>query len=487
MSSRPADPARPTPARRWSRPLLIAGAGAVLVATGIASMRRAADARLRTPAPAVVAAGSDSTPVQRAEARDAAERRQIEADIDFFSRRASEDPSGGADLANLAALFLQRGRESGDPEDALRAEQAARRSLRNREQRNGRASVVLASSLLSQHRFRDALTIADTLVASSPETGAYRALRGEVELELGAYAAADTTFRALEWRVREPSIGPRYVRWLELRGQPDSARAVLTRALADASAAGTMNAEQLAWYWLRLGDLAARQGHVVDAEDAYRSGLEVRPEDHRVLAALARLAAGSGQWARAVDYGERSVAVALDPGTLATLSDAHAAIGDSAKAREYAHALDVAVLRQPGAYHRAWSLFYLDHGLHVATVARKVREELHDRKDVYGYDLMAWALHRQGRDAEARPYATLALSAGTQDALLFYHAGMIALGAGDRDGARTLLATALRINPFFQPLQPALARAALAELWPRDTLPVHAPAVVVASRQSDAR
>jgi Tfp pilus assembly protein PilF len=136
------------------------------------------------------------------------------------------------------------------------------------------------------------------------------------------------------------------------------------------------------------------------------------------------------------------------------------------------------VLRQPGAYHRAWSLFLLDHDRHVATVARKIREELKTRHDVYAYDLLAWSLHRQGRDREAAQAMTSALREHTQDAQLFYHAGVIARSLGDTARARAMLERALAVNAYFHPSAVAEARAALASL--------SAPAVV-ASLPSAAR
>jgi hypothetical protein len=42
-----------------------------------------------------------------------------------------------------------------------------------------------------------------------------------------------------------------------------------------------------------------------------------------------------------------------------------------------------------------------------------------------------------------------ALSLGTRNALFWFHAGMIRLGLGDREGARSDLARALDTNPDF--------------------------------------
>jgi predicted Zn-dependent protease len=80
------------------------------------------------------------------------------------------------------------------------------------------------------------------------------------------------------------------------------------------------------------------------------------------------------------------------------------------------------------------------------------------RRDVYGYDLLAWAAFKAGRLPEARHAAAAALSQGTEDASISYHAGMIALAAGDSAQARTLLGAALGLNPRFNPTQATIAR-----------------------------
>ena len=75
---------------------------------------------------------------------------------------------------------------------------------------------------------------------------------------------------------------------------------------------------------------------------------------------MAKLEGARHEWQKAIDFGERAVAVSFDPATLGVISDAYAALGDSAKANEYAHAMEVAVSKQATAYHRAWSLFLLE-------------------------------------------------------------------------------------------------------------------------------
>jgi tetratricopeptide (TPR) repeat protein len=167
------------------------------------------------------------------------------------------------------------------------------------------------------------------------------------------------------------------------------------------------------------------------------------------LGGLARLAAARGEWQQAIEYGNEAIAIQLDPATLGTISEAYAALGDRAQASQYARAMATSALKQPGPIHRAWGLFLLDHGSKsdVDRVLAKTRIEMRTRHDVYGYDLLAWALHKQGRAAAARAAMLHALAQHTEDAQLFYHAGMIERALGNVDGARTYLTQAAAMNP----------------------------------------
>lgn len=355
-------------------------------------------------------------------------------DIEYFSTRARRDPTGGSDLARVGSLYLARARETGDPRDIEQAERAARQSLKNRPERNGPAAQVLQASLIAQHRFDEALRYAVRARDDDPQNPALRAAVGEIQMELGMYDSARTSFADLRVALGDPSVAPRLARWAELNGDGEKARRLLRAALATVLTLPEVPSEQVAWYWLRLGDVELRMENFTSADSAYRAGLAVRQNDYRLLSAIAHSALLQGNASRAIAYGERAIAVTLEPTTLGTLSGAYMLAGDSVRAAEYARVLDVVVLQQPGAYHRAWSLFLLDNGRHTGTVARKIREEMKTRRDVYAYDLLAWSLHREGRHDEAARTMQLALQLGTKDPLLARHARAIAranTGAGN--------------------------------------------------------
>ena len=417
--------------------LLTVAAGIAAAVGGVGGSSRAAEAtRLR-----------EAVRSQRA----SAVRR--DADIAFFARRVARDSIGAADRSRLAALYLRRARETGDFADYRRAEELARRSLALRVAHNANTYVVLASALLAQHRFNEARAAARALNARDSGVAAHQALLAEIDLELGDYDAARVLFDSL-WPARhELAIAPRLARWAEITGRTDVARRLLEGALDEARSRRDLPAEQLAWFELRVGDLALRNGRLPEAEYALRAGLDVFPGDYRLLAGLARLEAARGRWRQAIQDGEDAIATVPDPATFGLVSDAYAQLGDTARAAEYGHAMEIAVAGQPGQWHRAWSLFLLDHDRRVAEVLAQVDAELATRRDIYGYDLRAWALHKAHRDREAWAPMARALAQGTADAQLLYHAGVITRALGDSAAARDYLARARSVNPYYRPAE----------------------------------
>jgi tetratricopeptide (TPR) repeat protein len=100
----------------------------------------------------------------------------------------------------------------------------------------------------------------------------------------------------------------------------------------------------------------------------------------------------------------------------------------------------------------------------VKEALRLALVELESRKDIYGYDAAAWAYYKNGKSEEAQSLMDQAMSLGTPDAYLYYHAGMIALELGDEAQARAYLEQALAINPHFSILYADEARRTLQTL-----------------------
>jgi tetratricopeptide (TPR) repeat protein len=345
-------------------------------------------------------------------------------DIEFYARRLSEDPESATDRVTLAKLLFTRSRITGSVSDLTRAEELARESIAGRAQRNYGAFELLASILMARHEFGEARAVARQLDSLNPGTPSHLALLGEIELELGDYDSAAKHFGAIQYDGRNFTTGARLARWYELTGRLGKARTFLKHSIAKVDRRDDLPREQVAWFHYRLGDLELRAGNTAAADSAFLRSLDRNPEDSRALGGLARSAFARGEWQRAIEFGERATAAQLDPETLGVVSAAYRKLGNKEQASSYAKAMSASALEQPGPIHRAWGLFLLDHGTanDRARVLKLARQELEDRRDIYGHDLLAWALYRNGQIVEARVEMQLALAQGTEDVMLADHA-----------------------------------------------------------------
>jgi tetratricopeptide (TPR) repeat protein len=215
-----------------------------------------------------------------------------------------------------------------------------------------------------------------------------------------------------------------------------------------------------------VGALAFQAGDVAAATRAYEAALESWPGSPQAAAGLGRALAAQGRLPDAIRMYERAVAGAPQPDSLAALGDLLTLAGrtDEAQVR-YDQVRGIAAIEaEAGLYNRALVLYFANHDESVDRAVSMAAAELEDRPDAYGWDAYAWALHAAGRLAEAEEAMARALSFGTQDTLLEYHAGMIAAANGRSADAARLLHAALERNPGFDPLQAERARRTLASL-----------------------
>ena len=384
--------------------------------------------------------------------------------IAFWSKRVVGDVSAYIDLTLLGHAYARKARETSDVGYYLRAEAAIRRALRvNPEYVEAEAS--LSAVLLSLHEFDKALAIARP-IADNPRGLQALATLGDANLALGQYGRARATYNRLLAFAATPGAYSRLAVLADLDGDTDQALTLMGRAATLAEESGDYG-ESLAWYSYQLGELSFRAGRVGAAEQHYRAALHIFGDCPLALAGLAKARAARGDDEAAIDLYRRATEIVPQPDYLAALGDVYAATGHAKKAHEqYATVEFIARLAKVNrqVYNRQFANFYSDHDLRLGQAYRLALSELHLRKDVYGYDAAAWASYKNGKLVQAQRLIVRALSRGTHDPKLSYHAGMIAKAQGRTAEARRLLTEALRINPRFDLLQAPVARAALDEL-----------------------
>lgn len=392
------------------------------------------------------------------------DRRSRDDQLRVWSIALRADSNSALALAQLAGLNVQKARETGLESFYPVAETMARRSLGLRTHRNARTFVVLASSLLAQHRFAEAREAAAAALELEPETPQYRALLAEIDMELGDYGAAARGFMGLGGYRAHLSIGPRLARWDEVNGRVMSARRTLQELVAQAGLRRELPREQLAWFHFRLGDHYRRHGSPRRARASYEAALAINPDDYRAHKGLAELELARERADIALTHARVAVRQSRTPETLLTLAGVLREMRDSVAAAAIEVEVEAAIGGEGGSFERAWHSYRLELAAPSAALVQLLEREARERGDVQGHDLLAWAYYKAARLPEARVASARALRSGTSDAAVWYHAGIISHAAGDIPRARAYLREALRLNPRFHRRHGRHARSVLRSL-----------------------
>jgi tetratricopeptide (TPR) repeat protein len=370
-------------------------------------------------------------------------------------------PDDARALAALGVALVQQARLNTDPTAYPKAEEALARSLAL--QPVGNLDALLGRGLLdlARHDFVGALRWGRRAVALNPSGGAGYGVEGDALLELGRYRRAFRTFQTMVDTDPDASAYARASYALELRSEV--ARAIAAMELAREAAA---TREDAAWASTQLGDLYASSARLELAGREYRRAIALAPSYVPPRAGLAKIALAHGRTDEAVRRLAWVVARSPLPEYVVALGDLYAVTGDRDLAEEqYALARAERELFQANGVNvdLELALFDADHGS-PRLALRAARAEWRRRHSVHVADALAWALHANGRDAEALRYSELAMRLGTRNAMFLYHAARIHLALGRASIARDLLAEALRTDPNFSYLHAADAARLLERL-----------------------
>jgi tetratricopeptide (TPR) repeat protein len=382
----------------------------------------------------------------------------VESAIRFLEDRVSRDPDDFIAFNKLAGYYLQRQRETGGLNYLELATRAARASLAAIPAETNKGGLAaLAQSEYASHEFASARDHALQLAELDPAKSYPYQILGDAFLELGDYDKAAKAFGQMN-RFGGGSVGAetRLARAALLRGHIGEATRRLSGALAVALAQEPPAPEAAAWIRWQLGEFAFSTGDYKKAEEHYRDSLTTLPNYYRALASLSRARAAQGDLVGAIQGYERVIEIIPDPMFVAALGDLYKLTGHDREAQsQYAIVERIGKLSAISGtlYNRQLAVFYADHDIKAEESYESAAREYETRRDIYGADAVAWTALKAGKIDVAQAAIKDALRLGTLDAKLQYHAGMIALAAGDRATARDYLSRSLKLNPQFDPLQ----------------------------------
>jgi len=385
----------------------------------------------------------------------------LEQTITTLQAHLADVPGDYVAWSTLGLAYVQQAKVTVNAAFYPKAEGVLKRSLAINQADNFLADAGLAALANARHDFAAAKQHALDGLQINPYSDVLYGALSDAETQLGEYDAAFAAAqRMVDLSPDTSSLARASYTW-ELRGDIEQATALMQHALDDAPTGANR-----AFAEFCLGELAFNSGDANAALGHYRAALDASPGDSAALRGKAKAEAALGQFLTATADYATVVEQTPEPSYLIEYGELLQSLGRTDEA-EQQYAVFAATQRlfaangvEPDA---DATLFYADHG-DPAQALESAERGIRTRPFVVMHDAYAWALHVNGRDAEALAEADAALSTGMDNALFQYHRGMIELALGNKAEARPALERALAINPNFSPLAAPIAESTVSEL-----------------------
>ena len=367
--------------------------------------------------------------------------------IELAHKLIEKNPNEPQGYNDLALALSQRARETSDTsfyDQGLKAlEESFKISKDNFEGRKVQAWIFLG-----KHEFAKAQVAAKELNQQMPDDLMTYAMLTDANIELGNYKEAE---EAAQWMLNLRSADVRgltrgaYLR--ELFGNIDGAIAFFMESYQRTP---PNESEGRAWILTQMAHLNLMKGQVETAEKILDEALLLFPGYHYALAQMAEVKEAQGKNGEAVDLLRQRFAKASHAENLYSLVVMLEKTGQNEEAKMLGQRFEQMALKEMLIWdnsNRELIFYYIEQKKDPAAALKVAQLESSRRHDIYTLDAYAWALHANGEDPPAYEQLKKALEVGIRDAKLFYHAGVIAAAAGDRNGSIKFFRQCVELNP----------------------------------------
>jgi tetratricopeptide (TPR) repeat protein len=356
-------------------------------------------------------------------------RADLDRTVKELKVRLAAHPGDVRSAVVLADALVRQTRVTGNAGLAMQAEKILKKALTD-DPGNYDASRAMVSVYLAQHRFREAVTLAEKNRDHRPYDPLNYGMIGDGLLELGEY---DRAFDAFDRMMQLRPSAASYARVAYARELQGNLRGALESMKLAADATDASDREGLAWAQAQIGDIHFQLSDWHQAKVAYSDASRAFPGHPHAVTGYAKVLAAEGDTDAALGLLQDLQRTSSTPDLAARIGDLLEALGRHAEA-ERQFALAEAGWRSDVSEPKSLARFLADHG--KADAAVLVAEQAAGvRQDIFTDDALAWAYFKTGRLEDARRAIKRALRTGTQDRDIRLHAEAI-MTAAPRVAAR---------------------------------------------------
>jgi tetratricopeptide (TPR) repeat protein len=364
-----------------------------------------------------------------------------------------QNPEDTKSMLGLTQAYIQEGRITADHAYYDKAALQLVEKVLEKDPQNFEALCCKATVLLSQHHFAEGKELALKALPLNPHSAFIYGVLCDANLESGNYKEAvkmADTMVAIRPDIRSYARVS-YLR--EIFGDINGA----IEAMKMAVESGYPGLEQTEWTRCVLAHLYENSGRLDEAMYEYQTALKERPDYAYAIAGIGKVEKAKGNYKEAIRCFEKAKTLIHEPAFADELTDLYLLAGQKDKSEQNAKEVidmlggdsDKEGENLHGHYaDKELALAYLkindlDKALKHALLEYQRRPD-----NIEVAETLAWVYYKQDKIPYAYNLVNVALRTGSKNPLLLCHSGLILIKSGEREKGVALLKSAYSINPF---------------------------------------
>ncbi|MEZ4877400.1 MAG: hypothetical protein R2805_07620 [Flavobacterium sp.] len=348
----------------------------------------------------------------------------VSNEINFWQTKYDKAPNQMSYLSIIASNYSKKFDITANIDYLLKAEDLLLQYNQSVKYSKVNPMRTLARNYISQHRFKEALILANKAKEIGEGIEETHKLLFDVQMELGNYNEAEKSLNALNKREFDYYI--RAAKWNDHKGDLDTTIVLMKKAAAEAEKYDNKGLK--IWCYTNLGDFNGHAGNIKDSYDNYLKALSLDANNNYALKGIAWIVFSHEKNAEEAKRIINVISKRHDSPDFYLLKAEIAEFENNMKEKkanldQYAVALKS---NKYGAmYNKYNAILYADDKEKVNQALEIAKEEVDHRPTPVSYDLLAWSYFNKGDKEKALEIANQFVAGKSFEPQLNYHLAII--------------------------------------------------------------
>lgn len=342
-------------------------------------------------------------------------------EVDFWQKKFDTAPNQTSYLSQIASNYSKLFEITGNIDYLITTEKLLIQSNEAMKYSSTGTIRSLARNYISQHRFKEALVLANKALAIGDGMMDTQKLLFDVNMELGNYKAAEANLNFIK-DFRDFDFLIRLSKWSDHKGDLKTAIVFMEKAKAVAEA--NDNKSLKIWTYSNLGDLNGHAGNIKASYDYYLKTLAIEPNHSYALKGIAWIAFSHEKNTEEAKRIIAAISKKHDTPDFYLLKSKIAEYENNTSDKKENLEKYFKMVDNPGygaMYNKYNVLIYSDDKTTASKALEIAKIEINHRPTPDSYDLLAWSYYNLGDVAKAYEISQKHVFGKSHEPMLNYH------------------------------------------------------------------